>query len=104
MRAGSAAVVALRVRVHRRRRAVDRDLRRALEFSNRPGSAPIPGFVIAIFVSLFVSFNVFAANMVLQYEGSGPGAITSTGAGVHAFQPVRQVASRLAGLLRTLRP
>ncbi len=36
-----------------------------------PGAAPIPGFVIAIFVSLFVSFNVFAINMVLQYRRVG---------------------------------
>jgi Heliorhodopsin len=35
------------------------------------GSAPIPGFVIAIFVSLFVSFNVFAINQVLQYRKIG---------------------------------
>jgi len=27
--------------------------------ATEPGSAPIPGFVIAIFVSLFVAFNVF---------------------------------------------
>jgi hypothetical protein len=33
-----------------------------------PGAVPIPGFVIAIFVSLFVSFNIFAFNMVLQYR------------------------------------
>lgn len=33
---------------------------------------PIPGFVIAIFVSLFVSFNVFAINMILQYRRIGP--------------------------------
>jgi hypothetical protein len=37
-----------------------------------PGAAPIPGFVIAIYVSLFVSFNVFAINMVLQYGRVGP--------------------------------
>lgn len=36
-----------------------------------PGAVPIPGFVIAIFVSLFVSFNVFAFNMVLQYRKIG---------------------------------
>jgi hypothetical protein len=36
-----------------------------------PGAAPIPGFVIAIFVSLFVFFNVFAINMVLQYRKVG---------------------------------
>ena len=43
-----------------------------LSSATAPGSAPIPGFVIAIFVSLFVSFNVFAANMVLQYRRIGP--------------------------------
>jgi len=36
-----------------------------------PDSAPIPAFVIAIFVSLFISFNVFAINMVLQYRRVG---------------------------------
>ena len=39
--------------------------------ATEPGAAPIPGFVIAIFVSLFVSFNVFAVNMVLQYRKVG---------------------------------
>jgi hypothetical protein len=39
-----------------------------------PGAAAIPGFVIAIFVSLFISFNVFAINMVLQYRHVGPWA------------------------------
>ena len=34
-------------------------------------AAPIPGFVIAIFVSLFIGFNVFAVNMVLQYRKVG---------------------------------
>jgi hypothetical protein len=36
-----------------------------------PDAAPIPGFVIAIYVSLFISFNVFAINMVLQYAMVG---------------------------------
>jgi hypothetical protein len=36
-----------------------------------PGAAAIPGFVIAIFISLFISFNVFAINMVLQYRKIG---------------------------------
>lgn len=36
-----------------------------------PGAAPIPGFVIAIYVSLFIAFNVFAINMVLQYGRIG---------------------------------
>jgi cytochrome b561 len=35
--------------------------------ASAPGSAPIPGFVIAIFVTLFLSFNIFALNMILQY-------------------------------------
>jgi hypothetical protein len=39
--------------------------------ATEPGAAPIPGFVIAIFVSLFISFNVFAFNMVLQYRRTG---------------------------------
>jgi hypothetical protein len=43
-----------------------------LTAATAPGAAPIPGFVIAIFVSLFVSFNVFAINMVLQYRRVGP--------------------------------
>jgi hypothetical protein len=32
----------------------------------------VPGFVFAIFVSLFVFFNSFAANMLLQYKHGGP--------------------------------
>jgi hypothetical protein len=39
--------------------------------ATEPGSAPIPGFVIAIFVTLFLFFNVFAINMVLQYRKVG---------------------------------
>ena len=39
--------------------------------ATEPGSAPIPSFVIAIFVTLFVFFNVFAINMVLQYRKIG---------------------------------
>ena len=39
--------------------------------ATEPDSAPIPGFVIAIFVSLFISFNIFAFNMVLQYRKTG---------------------------------
>lgn len=34
-------------------------------------AAPIPGFVIAIYVSLFLSFNVFAFNMVFQVRQIG---------------------------------
>jgi hypothetical protein len=32
----------------------------------------VPGFVFAIFVSLFILFNSFAANMLLQYRRVGP--------------------------------
>jgi hypothetical protein len=39
--------------------------------ATEPGSAPIPAFVIAIFVTLFVFFNVFAVNMGLQYRRIG---------------------------------
>jgi hypothetical protein len=39
--------------------------------ATEPGAAPIPGFVILIFVSLFISFNIFAFNMVLQYRKVG---------------------------------
>ena len=38
---------------------------------SEPGAAPIPTFVIVIFVSLFISFNVFAINMILQYRKVG---------------------------------
>jgi hypothetical protein len=39
--------------------------------ATEPNSAPIPGFVIAIFVTLFLFFNVFAINQVLQYRKVG---------------------------------
>jgi hypothetical protein len=39
--------------------------------ATEPNSAAIPGFVIAIFVSLFVFFDIFAVNMVLQYRRVG---------------------------------
>ena len=32
----------------------------------------VPGFVFAIFVSLFILFNSFALNMLLQYKRVGP--------------------------------
>ena len=31
----------------------------------------MPGFVVAIFITLFVLFNSFAVNMWLQYRGRG---------------------------------
>ncbi len=39
--------------------------------ASEPGAAPTPAFVIAIFVSLFISFNIFAINMILQYRKVG---------------------------------
>ena len=36
------------------------------------GPTETPGFVYGIFVSLFVLFNCFAVNQVLQYKGVGP--------------------------------
>jgi hypothetical protein len=39
--------------------------------ATEPGAAPIPGFVWAIFVSLFISFNIFAITMILQYGKIG---------------------------------
>lgn len=35
-------------------------------------TAPVPGFVYGIFVSLFVFFNAFAVTMFLQYRRIGP--------------------------------
>jgi hypothetical protein len=38
-----------------------------------PGNAASPpGFVYGIFISLFVFFNIFAVNMLLQYRRVGP--------------------------------
>ena len=39
--------------------------------ATEPGAAAIPGFVWAIFVSLFISFNIFAITMILQYRKVG---------------------------------
>jgi hypothetical protein len=39
--------------------------------STEPGAASVPTFVYIIFVSLFVSFNVFAITMILQYRKVG---------------------------------
>jgi hypothetical protein len=36
------------------------------------GDGGPPGFVYGIFASIFVFFNVFAINMVLQYKKVGP--------------------------------
>ena len=39
--------------------------------ATEPGAAAIPAFVWAIFVSLFISFNIFAITMILQYRKIG---------------------------------
>jgi hypothetical protein len=39
--------------------------------SVEPGAEPIPTFVIGIFISLFLAFNVFAITMILQYGKVG---------------------------------
>jgi hypothetical protein len=39
--------------------------------ATEPGAAAIPAFVWAIFVSLFISFNIFAITMILQYRKVG---------------------------------
>jgi hypothetical protein len=53
--------------------------------ATEPDAAPIPGFVIAIFVSLFISFNVFAFNMILQYRKTGRWADYLHGERVYMF-------------------
>ncbi len=47
--------------------------------STATGAAPIPTFVLIIFVSLFVTFNIFAITMVLQYRKIGRWADYLTG-------------------------
>jgi len=42
-----------------------------LTAATAPGAEPIPGFVWAIFISLFISFNIFAITMILQYGKIG---------------------------------
>ena len=39
--------------------------------SSEPGAASVPTFVYVIFISLFLSFNVFAITMILQYGKVG---------------------------------
>ncbi|MEP7379839.1 MAG: heliorhodopsin HeR [Chloroflexota bacterium] len=42
-----------------------------LTAATAPGAVAIPSFVLFIYVSLFISFNVFAINMILQYGKIG---------------------------------
>ena len=63
------------------------------------GAQDPPGFVYAIFVSLFLFFNVFAVNMWLQYRAHRALArLPLRRARLHAAEPVREVGARLAGL------
>jgi hypothetical protein len=43
-----------------------------IQLAHAEAEADVPGFVIAIFVTLFVLFFSFAVNMVLQYARVGP--------------------------------
>lgn len=40
--------------------------------ANTEEITPVPDFVYGIFISLFVFFNIFAINMILQYKKLGP--------------------------------
>lgn len=44
----------------------------AIYFTSPGFAASPPGFVVGIFVSLFIFFNCFALNMFLQYRRTGP--------------------------------
>jgi hypothetical protein len=44
----------------------------AVQLGHAESEADVPGFVIAIFVTLFVLFSSFAVNMALQYLRVGP--------------------------------
>jgi hypothetical protein len=61
----------LHLRLRHRRRPVDPD-HRAAHLSTADGNG-VPGFVVAIFITLFLLFNTFAVNMWLQYRGRGAG-------------------------------
>ncbi len=61
----------LHLRLHRRHRALDRDRRSTSSGSVTSGDAKPPAFVYAIIPTLFVFFNIFAINMVLQYKKVG---------------------------------
>jgi hypothetical protein len=50
-----------------------------------PGAATIPTFVWIIFVSLFISFNIFAITMILQYRRVGRWADYLTGERTYMF-------------------
>ncbi len=57
----------------------------AIYFTSPGFEASPPGFVVGIFVSLFVFFNCFAVNMVLQYRRAGPWRDYLFGEAVYIF-------------------
>ena len=63
----------------------------------------VPGFVVAIFITLFLLFNTFAVNMWLQYRGRGRWADPASSSASTCPQPRRQERARLAGLRRRAR-
>ena len=64
----------------------------------------VPGFVVAIFISLFLLFNTFAVNMWLQYRGRGRWAAPEFAERVYlVLSLVAKSALALAGLRRRAR-
>ncbi len=65
------------------------------------GDAKPPAFVYAIVPTLFVFFNIFAINMVLQYKKVGPlEGLSLWGTGLHHPESVGQDRAVLADLDR----
>jgi len=58
----------------------------------------VPGFVYGIFFSIFVVFNVFAANMLLQYKRVGPWRNYVFGKFVYVLLSHGEVTAGLAGV------
>ncbi len=70
-----------------------------------PDGASIPAFVYVIVATLFVSFNVFAITMVLQYRRIGRWRDYLVGEKTYmVMQPRREVGAGLAGLRRNVAP
>ena len=66
-----------------------------------PGSAAEPpAFVYAIFVSLFVFFNIFAINMLLQYRGRPLAQLRLRRNRLHHLESRGEVGPRVAGVRR----
>ena len=70
-----------------------------------PGGVSPPGFVYGIMVSLFVFFNCFAVNMILQYKRVGPWRDYLFGEKVYIILSLTAKASaRVAGVLPDAAP